>query len=458
MVQAPPKGQLIAEFEARFASSKSMYERAKESIAGGIVHDGRLQKPFPIYISHADGAYKYDPDGRRIIDYAMGHGSLILGHGDPDVRAAMHAQIDKGTHFGAGHEGEIMWAEQVRAMVPSAERVRFVASGTEANLLAMRLARSHTGRNTILKFEGHFHGWSDYVMKSERPPFESPTVAGVPDDVLRTVATVPANNVGMLAERMSQGDVAAILVEPSGGSWGSIPLDADFLGALREIATKRDAVLIFDEVITGFRWAPGGAQERFGVTPDMTSMAKIVAGGLPGGAIAGGAEIMSYLEFRSDPGWAKRKVIHQGTFNANPATAAAGYTCLKKCADPAVQDHCDRLAARIRSGINVALDQRGLPGCSWGASSVFHIILDETPTNRASGDLHHPQGIAPERLKSSAKAGLSAPLALAMQLEGVDLFAGGGMLSVRHTDEDVDFTLAAFGRALDRLAADDYFA
>jgi glutamate-1-semialdehyde 2,1-aminomutase len=458
MVQATATGQLIAEFEAHFASSKAMYGRAGESIAGGIVHDGRLQKPFPIYISHADGAYKYDLDSRRIIDYAMGHGSLILGHGDPDVRVALHAQIDKGTHFGSGHEGEIQWAEQIRAIVPSAERVRFVASGTEANLLAMRLARSHTGRNTILKFEGHFHGWSDYVMKSERPPFESPTVAGVPDDVLRTVATVPANNIEMLAERMSQGDVAAILVEPSGGSWGSIPLDADFLKALREIATKAGAVLIFDEVITGFRWAPGGAQQRFGVTPDMTSMAKIVAGGLPGGAIAGREEIMAYLEFRSEPGWAKRKIIHQGTFNANPLTAAAGVACLTKCANPAVQDHCDRLAAQIRTGINVTLDKRGLPGCAWGASSVFHIILDETPTNRTSGDLHNPLGIAPERLKASAKAGRSAPLALAMQLEGVDLFAGGGMLSLRHTDKDVEFTLNAFGRAVDRLEADGYFA
>ena len=324
MVQAPPKGKLVAQFEEHFASSKEMHLRARQSIAGGIAHDGRHQNPFPIYIDHADGAYKYDLDGRRIIDYAMGHGALILGHGDPDVRAAVHAQLDKGTHYGSGHEGEVAWAEQIQALIPSAERVRFTASGTEATLLAMRLARAHTGRNTILKFEGHFHGWNDYLVKSEKPPFESGHVAGVPDEVLRTVSVVPANNSAMLAERLSQGDVAAIIIEPSGASWGQIALDAGFLAQVRELATRAGAVLIFDEVITGFRWSPGGAQQRFGIIPDMTSMAKIVAGGLPGGAIAGKEEILSFLEFKAEPGWAKRKVIHPGTFNANPMTAAAG--------------------------------------------------------------------------------------------------------------------------------------
>jgi glutamate-1-semialdehyde 2,1-aminomutase len=458
MVQAPPKGSLIANFETAFASSRAMHERARASIAGGIAHDGRHQSPFPLYVSRADGAYKYDLDGKRLIDYAVGHGALILGHGDPEVLAAVHAQLDKGTHYGSGHEGEVAWAEQVRTLIPSAEKVRFVASGTEANILAMRLARSHTGRNTILKFEGHFHGWNDYLVKSEKPPFESATVAGVPDDVLRTVAAVPSNNIQMLSERLAQGDVAAIIIEPSGASWGQIPLDANFLTKLRDLATQANAVLIFDEVITGFRWSPGGAQKRFGVTPDMTTMAKIVAGGMPGGAVAGSEEIMSYLEFKSDAGWAKRKIIHPGTFNANPMTAAAGLACLKKVADPAVQEHCDRLAALLRSGINVLLDKRGLPGCAWGASSAFHVILDETAKNRTAGDLHQPIGIAPEKLKSSGKAGRSAPLALAMQLEGVDLFGGGGMLSVRHTDEDIAYTLEAFGRALDRMEQDGYFA
>lgn len=448
---------MLSEFESRFAASKALFEQARGYIAGGIAHDGRYQKPFPIYVDHADGAYKWDVGGGRLIDYAMGHGALILGHGDPDVRAAIHAQVDKGTHYGSGHEGERLWAEQIVKLIPSAERVRFVSSGTEATLLSMRLARSYTGKNTILKFEGHFHGWNDYLIKSEKPPFESPAIAGVPDDVLRTVAVVPANDPSMLEERLAQGDVAAIILEPSGASWGQIPLEEPFLQIVRELATKHEAVLIFDEVITGFRWSPGGAQARFGVTPDMTTMAKIVAGGLPGGAVAGKEEIMAFLEFKDVPDWGKRKVIHPGTFNANPVTAAAAATCLSKCANPEVQKHCDDMAERLRIGMNSVLEQKGLPGCIWGDSSAFHIYLDSSPSNRIAGDMRIPRGINPETLKASAKAGRSAPLSVAMELEGVDLFGGGGLMSVRHTADDIDFTITAFSNALDRMVDDGYF-
>jgi glutamate-1-semialdehyde 2,1-aminomutase len=458
MVQAPPKGQLVSDFQEHFASSRAMYERATQVIAGGIAHDGRYQKPFPIYVSRAEGAHKFDIEGRRILDYAMGHGALILGHGDPDVLYAVHAQLDKGTHFGSGHEGEIIWAELVTQLVPSAERVRFVGSGTEANLLAMRLARTFTGKNTILKFEGHFHGWSDYLVKSEKPPFENANVAGVPNDVLKTVAVVPSNDIAMFEERLAVKDVAAVIIEPSGASWGQIALQPGFLKAVRDLTAQSGAILIFDEVITGFRWAPGGAQQRFGILPDMTTMAKIVAGGLPGGAVAGRGDIMANLEFNPDPAIAKRKIIHPGTFNANPTTAAAAAACLRKCADGSVQAHCDAMATALRTGLNSVLERKGLPGSVWGDSSAFHVILDHTATNRTAGDLTIPEGINPEVLKASSKAGLSGPLSIAMELEGVDLFGGGGLLSIRHTPEDIEFTITAFDRALDRMLEDDYFA
>jgi glutamate-1-semialdehyde 2,1-aminomutase len=268
---------------------------------------------------------------------------------------------------------------------------------------------------------------------------------------------LPSNDLAMLEERLVQGDVAGVILEPSGASWATIPLKEEFLRGVRELTKKYGVVLIFDEVITGFRWSPGGAQKKFGIMPDMTTMAKIVAGGMPGGAVAGKEEIMAFLEFKDEPGWGKRKIIHPGTFNANPLTAAAALACLQKCANPAVQEHCDRLASHLRSGFNVVLDKRGLPGCAWGASSVFHIILDQTPSDRTPGDIAQPTGINPETLKASGKAGRMAPLALAMQLEGVDLFSGGGMLSVRHTEEDVAFTVEAFDRALARLEQDGYF-
>lgn len=459
MVQAPVRSTIYGEFEERFADSKVLYERARGVISGGIAHDGRYQKPFPVYVQRSAGAHKWDVAGHELIDYAIGHGALILGHNDPDVTAAVHAQLDLGTHFGAGHEGEIRWAEQIQKLIPSAERVRFTMSGTEANLLAMRIARAYTGRSNILKFEGHFHGWSDYIVKGERAPFESTDVPGVPDEVLRTVAVLPADDLAAVEERLAQGDVGAILIEPSGASWATLPLADGFLAKLRELATAYGSVLIFDEVITGFRWSPGGAQARFDVIPDMTTLAKITAGGLPGGAVTGKEAIMDHLLFKDETGWnAKKKIGHPGTYNANPLSAAAGATCLAKCADPAVQRHCDDLAMQIRVGLNGVLEQHGIPGCAWGDSSAFHIIIGEHVTNRTAGDLKRPEGVSNEKLKASGKAGLAGPLAAAMLIEGVDLFSGGGMLSVAHTVSDVDATIGAFERSVLRMRDEGMFA
>jgi glutamate-1-semialdehyde 2,1-aminomutase len=459
MSQAPVKQTILAQYEEQFSGSKALHERSKKALSGGIAHDGRFVKPFPIYVDHADGAYKWDVNGQKLIDYAIGHGSLILGHNNPAIVEAMESQLRKGTHYSAGHEGEVKWAEQVQKLIPSAERVRFTGSGTESNLLAMRIARAYTGKSGTLKFDAHFHGWSDYLVKGEKPPFETSSVPGVPDEVLRTVAVLPPDDLGAIEERLVQGDIASIIVEPSGASWSTIPLAEGFLQSLRELATKHGAVLIFDEVITGFRWSPGGAQQRYGVTPDMTTMAKIVAGGMPGGAVAGKHEIMEHLEFKDDAAWnSKKKVIHPGTYNANPLAAVAGYTCLTQCENPTVQERTDALAKRARIGFNTVLDKLGVDGAAWGESSVFHLIVGEKVTNRTAGDLRSPEGLAPATLKSSGKAGLMTPVAIGMLLEGVDLFSGGGLLSTAHTEADVDFTIAAFERTIKRLREDGLLA
>jgi len=456
MVQAAVEPGLIGEYEDRFAGSQRMHQRSAKALAGGIAHDGRYIKPFPLYVDHAQGAYKWDVDGNRLIDYAMGHGSLILGHNHPEVMAAVHEAANKGTHFGSGHEAEIKWAEKVTELIPSAELVRFTASGTEATLLAMRLARAYSGKPSILKFEGHFHGWNDYLIKGEKPPFENPGNPGVPDEVGRTVAVLPADDLGMVEERLSQGDIAAIIIEPSGGSWSSIPLEVDFLQNLRDLATRTNTILIFDEVITGFRWSPGGAQRRFGVIPDMTTMAKILAGGFPGGGVAGRADIMEGLIFK-DAAWnSTRKVIHPGTYNGNPVAATAGYTCLGICANPEIQIYCDDLAAYLRAGVNTLLENRDIDGCSWGESSEWHVMLGHKVKNRTSGDLRAPEGVAPDVLKASGGSPLVTSLAIAMALEGVDLFHGGGLLSIAHTKDDMDFTIAAFDKSLTRLQADGH--
>lgn len=440
------------DYHDTFADSERMWNRARNVISGGITHDGRHILPFPPYISHADGALKWSVDGNELIDFAVGHGSLIFGHNDPDLTAAMEQQVSKGTHFSAGHEAEIRWAENICKVVPSAEMVRFTASGTESTLLAMRVARGFSSKKIILKLEGHFHGWQDYALKGEKPPFEYPKVAGVPDETLSTMAVVPSNDLAMLEERLTQGDIAAVILEPSGGSWTEMPLDEGYLQAVRELTTKYNALLIFDEVITGFRWAPGGAQERFGVTPDMTTMAKIVAGGMPGGAVAGRKDIMEIIAFSDDADFNRhRRVPQAGTFNSNPLAAAAGALAVEKCADPSVQRYCDDMAARIRTGLNGVIVDQDVAGFAWGESSVFHIALGASAPNQTGGDMRAPEGQDPEFLKASGTSKMGHKLEIAMMLEGVHLFHAGGLLCVKHTDEHIEKTLVAFENVLKRL-------
>jgi len=445
------------DYIATFAGSKALHERARGVISGGISHDGRHFNPFPPAMSRAHGGHKWDVDNHELIDYCVGHGSLLFGHSDPDIVSAMQQQVARGTHFSAAHEGEVRWAEKVTELIPSAELVRFTSSGTESTLLAMRVARGYTGKNTILKFEGHFHGWQDYALKGEKPPFENPHVPGVPDETLGTVAVVQNNDLAQLEERLVQGDIAGVIIEPSGGSWATIPRKEGFLQALRDLTTKYGAVLIFDEVITGFRWSPGGAQGRFGVTPDLTTMAKIVAGGMPGGAVAGKREVMEMIAFReNDPAWnSTHRVPQAGTYNANPLAAAAGVACLTKAADPAVQQYCDDLAGQLRVAFNAIMQDKDVPGFAWGESSVFHVAMGQRASNATSGDLHSPEGVEIEFLKNS---GHFVALEQAMLLEGVHLFHGGGLTCQAHTQEDVDKTIEAFSRSMDRLLAENAFA
>lgn len=452
MAQAPTKTTIQEQFEEAFATSREQHARARQVIPGGITHDGRRLNPFPIYVTRADGAHKWDADGHELIDFAMGHGALILGHNRPEVVQALQHQVAHGTHYGASHEGEIAWAEKIQELVPSAEHVKFTGSGTESTMLAVRIARAVTGRTTVVKFEGHFHGWNDYLLKGEKSPFTDPKVVGIPDAVLETIVVLPANDPETLKARLAQGDVAAVIMEPTGGSWSEVPLAEDFLHRVREVTTSSDTVLIFDEVISGFRWAPGGAQERYGVTPDVTTLAKIVAGGLPGGAVAGKRDIMEVLAFRDDPTWnMTKKVRHPGTYNANPLTAAAGLACLSICADPGVQRYCDELARKARVGLNQVFEARNVRGFAWGDSSTFHIVLGETCTNRTGGDLRYPEGVSSEALKMSGFNALASSLAQGMLLEGVDLFSAGGMLSTAHTEADINHLVNAMNRVLDRM-------
>jgi glutamate-1-semialdehyde 2,1-aminomutase len=416
-------------------------QRAGRVLPGGVTHDVRRAAPFPLAVARADGAHKWDLDGHEIICYVMGHGALLLGHGDPEVVAAVRQQATVAFHPGASHELETEWAEAVVDLVPSAEVVRFTASGTEASLLALRLARAATGRERVVKLAGHFHGWHDQVSFGTDPPFRGPDTAGVPGVLGQVVTVVPAD-AHALAEALHGEDVAAVILEPSGAAWGTVPLPTGLLAELCALTAATGTALIFDEVVSGFRWSPGGVQAVARVTPDLTVLGKILAGGMPGGAVTGRADLMGHLSRdHGDP----RRVGHPGTHNAHPISAAAGIATLRACRSGEPQEYAARLAAVLRDGLTKALAEAGVPGRAYGESSTFHLLIGYPgEPEKASMATLKSAGMSPE---------LSAELHAGMLLEGVQLFHGSGFLSSAHTEADVERTVAAFASTLSRLPA-----
>ncbi len=437
--------RIVERYITENPASKRLYERALNVLPGGIAHDVRQQDPFPFYITRAMGAHKWDADGHELIDYAMGHGALILGHGNPAVTDAVAKQVRDGTHYSACHALEVAWAERVVKLVPSAELVRFVASGTEATMIAMRLARAFTKREHILRFDAHFHGWHDYASIGYLPSAAN-HLPGIPQAVRALMHTVP-QDLNAVETVLKGGEIAGVILEPTGPSWATIPIPDGFLQGLRELTTKYGVLLIFDEVISGFRWSPGGVQGKSGVRPDLTTLAKILAGGLPGGAVAGRRDMMELLRFKDQKWNVEQKVLHNGTFNANPLSAAAGVACLDQLADGRVQALIDRQATKLRQGFNQVLNRLNVDGCAWGEASVFHFLLGVAVPARGNGDLSDPQ-LSAEVLRKGSAPAISQAFHLAMWHEGVHIFHGGGLLSIGHDDDVIAKTLGAFERAL----------
>jgi glutamate-1-semialdehyde 2,1-aminomutase len=430
--------------------SKALYEKAREIFPSGITHDIRYLIPFPVYVSMAQGSRKWDVDGNEYVDFAMGHGSLLLGHGRKEVLSAVSDVISKGTHYGGSSELEIKWGEIVKNLIPSAEKVRFTSSGTEATLLSLRLARAYTGRSKIIKFYGHFHGWHDYLAVGERPPWGLKP-AGVPDEVLSTMIALPSDLSILDNVLATIKDIAGVIIEPTGGSWAKVPLPYGFLQKLKKLTRKYDAVLIFDEVVTGFRWSPGGAQGLYEIIPDLTTLAKILAGGFPGGAVVGKREILELIEFSGDEERdRKRKIKHNGTFNANPVSSSAGIACLEIAQTGEPQKEAAGRAAEIRKSLNGVIKAFRVAGCVYGDSSVFHIVLGVTPENFSGKDIKSPM-LSPEVLKTGAEKKLARLFQLSMLIEGIDIFHLGGLVSSAHTDEDIEKTIKAFEVTVNRL-------
>ena len=419
-----------------------LFQRAQISIPGGVnspVRAFRSVGGSPRFIDRAKGPYMWDATGKQFIDYILSWGPMILGHNNDEVIAAVDEAVSKGLSFGAVTQGETLIAEEVRKLVPSMDQVRLVSSGTEAGMSAIRLARGYTGRNKIIKFEGCYHGHSDSLLVkagSGMLTFGNPSSAGVPASVTEHTLVLEYNNPQQLEDAFAQwgDDIACVIVEAVAGNMNMVRGNPEFLRTMRELCTKHGAVLIVDEVMTGFRVAPGGVQQLHGITPDLTCMGKVIGGGLPVGAFGGRAEIMDCLSPLGS-------VYQAGTLSGNPVAMAAGLAQLRELLEGNAYDRLEQLGARLEAGIREAIRKHGRNYTFHRAGSMFCLFFTEEEVY----DLDTAQ---------KASKALFKPFFWNMLEQGV-YFAPSpyetGFISLAHTEEDIDRTVEAVHASLSRL-------
>jgi len=350
--------------------SEQLFNESKKFLPGGVDSPVRAYKPYPFFAEKAQGSKIIDVDGKTYVDYCLAYGPMILGHANPTIMEEVILQLKNGSAYGVPTEKEVELAKTVIKKVPCADMVRFVNSGTEATMSAIRLARAATNKDKIVKFEGSYHGAHDYVLvKSGSGAVGLPDSPGVPEETTKNTILVPFNNENILLDLIKdQGNsIAAIIVEPIMGNIGFIPPKKDYLKFLRKLTSENNIILIFDEVITGFRIAEGGAQEYFNVTPDLVTFGKILGGGFPIGALAGKKELMEMLAPSGN-------VYQAGTFNGNPISVTAGLATLKQL-NHNFYSEMNLKGEKLRKGINDILEENNLNYQAVGLSSMFQIYF-----------------------------------------------------------------------------------
>lgn len=424
--------------------TQALYAAARQTLAGGVSSDARRSvQPVPLFVSHAAGARFWDVDENEYIDYVLGQGPLILGHTHPAIIAAVKAQLDRGQIYAAQHELEVEVAAAVCRLVPGAERLRFSSTGSEAVHAAWRLARAYTGREKILKFEGHYHGWFDSQLYSVGPsltaagpaaaPVAVPGSKGQARSTAGDLVIAPWNDLAALAailERHGQ-EVAAVMMEPLLCNSGCIQPQPGYLAGAQALCRQHGCLLIFDEVITGFRLAPGGAQAYFGVTPDLSVFGKALAGGFPLSCLAGRAEVMDMIS--------RGEVGHAGTFNSNPVVMAAAAATLRVLEQQAgsIYPRLFSLGQRLMGGIRQAASAAGAALLVEGPGPVFNIYFTDQPALKDYRDYARCDLAAMGRLHT------------ALLDRGVNMVGRGlWFLSAAHTEADIDQTVAAVAEAL----------
>jgi glutamate-1-semialdehyde 2,1-aminomutase len=423
--------QLVREYRDAHPRSAELHAQAKGYFAArGATHFARVQVPFRPYITHALGSRKWDVDGHEYIDYVMGHGALMLGHSHPAIVRAVQEQAAKGFHYGDNHPLEIEWAALIRRMMPAAERIEFCASGQEANALGLRLGRAVTGRRKVLRIRGNYHGWLDELANVDLPGVIAPEVD-----------FVPPHDLAALEARLSTGDIAVLLVEGGGGFLaGKVPTPIAYYRALPELARKYGAVFMLDEVVTGFREAPGGWQSIAGIVPDLTSIGKAVSGGMASGALLGRPEFFEPL----DPDRAAKVIPHGGTWNAVPITAAAGIAACNLYLDGGPQRAALEAANAVRQGCNETLARRGVSGRVYGRSAL-HLYFGpiDTPVESESPSSDYTRFFHPNVGRTCARLDIHLLQRGVASLRGEVL-----VLSSAHTREDIERTIVAFDQSI----------
>lgn len=422
--------------------SARLFSRAKAVIPGGVnspVRAFRNVDGDPFFVQAAKGAYITDADGRQLIDYIGTWGPAILGHAPEVVLNAVHAAVDNGLGYGIPTPSEVDMAEMITRLVPSVEKVRMVNSGTEATMSAIRLARGYTGRRKIIKFIGCYHGHVDSLLVaagSGALTFGEPDSAGVPREMTQLTITIPFNDRAAVEKAFEAhgADIAAIIVEPFPANAGLYFPQNDFLHFLREITLRYDSLLIFDEVMTGFRVAPGGVQQIAGITPDLTCMGKIIGGGLPVGAFGGRADIMDKL---SPIG----SVYQAGTLSGNPVAMAAGLAQLRELQNSNAYDRLEQLGKRLETGIREALNKYGKNYTFHRAGSMFCLFFTEEEVY----DLDSAQKADKELFKRFFWNMLEQGIYFAPSPYET------GFISTAHTEEDIDRTVEAVRFSLSKL-------
>lgn len=424
--------------------SEILFERAQKSIPGGVNSPVRAFKAVggtPRFIARADGPYMYDVDGNRYIDYINSWGPMVLGHNNPEIREAVIKASEFGLSYGAPTEAEIDMAELVSSIVPSMEMVRMVNSGTEATMSAIRLARGYTGKNKLLKFEGCYHGHSDSLLVkagSGALTLGVPSSPGVPADVAKHTLTQEFNNIDSVKQAFAEhgDDIACIIVEPVAGNMNCIPPVPGFLEGLRSICDQYGALLIFDEVMTGFRVSLGGAQEKFNVIPDLTCLGKVIGGGMPVGAFGGKREILTHI--------APTGPIYQaGTLSGNPIAMAAGLCALKQLKVPGFYDSIFANTQTLADGFKKMADKNGIALSTNVAGSMFGIFF----TNQKVSNYKQAISVNQAQFNQFYHNMLN---------EGVYLAPASfeaGFVSKMHTSDVVEATLAAADKAFARITA-----